>query len=346
MRQPLLAFVLALGFAAPSMPQVPVGVTSLGDLRRAVAEHRHIAAALLARVTRVTAVLREESEPADWGATVVHRSVGTAPGALFVDQLVARSAWTVASGAVLADPELTTYWRTVDGRVVVLRRGAPVEGPPIAHPASASATELPAPDAATETSVEHCLQLSLGPPGALPGPVEPALAGAGEVAREEQVDGLRCVRVDASLETGGYRSVWFAPERGYLMVRAEDVTQDGGEQTARIQRVLQCVRVEGAGWFPSVAQAVTYERADGAEEWCITRLDLVVTCDISPLDEPDPPLAPWVPHTTRVYTIDGESPSYVIGDRGLDYADAAVNGDLVRALPAAPDLKGGASSAK
>ncbi|HQK92852.1 MAG TPA: hypothetical protein PLD23_05080 [Armatimonadota bacterium] len=346
MRQPLLAFVLALGFAAPSMAQLPAGVSSIGDLRQAIAEHRRIAAEVLARVTRVTAVLREESEPADWGATVVHRSVGIAPGALFVDELVARSAWTIAGSAILADPKLATYWRTADGRVVVLRREAPTDGPPLAHRADASARELPAPDAAIESSVEECLQVSLGPPEVLPGPIERALAGVGETLRDEFVDGLFCVRADALLEAGGCRSVWFAPERGYLMVRAEDVTQEGGEQTARIHRVLQCARAEGAGWFPSLAQTVTYRRAHGAAKWRVTRLDLAVTCDIGPLDESDQLLAPWAPHTTRVYTADGEGPSHVIGDCGLDYADAAVDGDLVGALPAAPDLKGGASSAK
>lgn len=342
MRRLALGLMLGVWMMCPGAVRSQEGAvvdgSGLEGLRQSIAEHRTCVAEVLARMTVVEA--RADADKAgSYDASVTQATVAVGPGMLFVDALCAPSVDQTDRGPKLVDPEQLCYWHAPDGRAYRIEPAGPAQVGGLAYPARALARVLDAPDAALVEVVGTCLQAALGPADSLPSVVERALAGARGPLGEEVVEALHCLRAGAALGTpGDYRTAWFAPDRGYVMAREESLTSADGVQTARIHRVLEFAEVEGVGWFPSVAETTTYRRALPDGEWRVAAVTHWLSRDTVRLEPNDQLFVPWFPNATLVIGRDGKRD--VVGDDDLGLLAAAVDGDLLRAQPTAPSLKG------
>jgi hypothetical protein len=170
-------------------------------------------------------------------------------------------------------------------------------------------------------------------------PPEAAVAGAS--VEWQDLDGLRCLRLEYQLPSAavvGSVTAWVAPDRGYRMVREERIYRrpDADTRTLSI-RAVEGFRRLGAGlWLPT-RQTWTYytQPMDGGEPWRLDAGTLTVSDNMSLIPAEQAVFLPLFPNMTR---ITGPQGDVDLGDNTYDLEQQFRNGTAP--LDAVPNVLG------
>jgi len=331
------------GVPAQPAPGVPPLVATLAELRQTVAAQRCPAARIVAQTTRIGASTDGPPPrriPEDYGVGIGQEAVAWGPGELFVDQTGDRILKPAEGDPRPEVPEARRYWHTRDGSIYILRSTIGTEISPLSYGVRARAEALNEPDTNVTNAVEYALQVPTGPVGSLPRVLARGLEGDGARVGREVVDGVECIRVDLPLgHAADYRSTWFAPDRGYLAVRWEETWTTDKIVRATIYGVREFSQVDGAGWFPALAEVVSYRRRPGNDVWWLANVCQYVVSDIRAVGEAHQLFSPWFPNATLLRLPDGVI--QVVGGDLSDLVRVMSDGTLLRATPPTPTLLGG-----